>query len=150
MGTHYVGSKKETQALDTYVKLVRAAESLMSRVHRAADLEGLTNSQFGVLEALLHLGPLCQRELGVKIPKSSGNITMVIDNLEKRGLVERRRDRGDRRFVTVYLTGRGSQLIGTIFPRHLERIKDELGVLSQTDQESLSKLCRTVGLGEPS
>ena len=148
MGTRYVGSREETQALDTYIKLIRAAESLMSRVNRNAELEGLTNSQFGVLEALLHVGPLCQRELGTKILKSSGNITMVIDNLEKRGLVERRRDTGDRRYVTVYLTAPGKQLIETIFPRHMERIKEELGVLSLSDQQNLGKLCRTIGLGQ--
>ena len=149
MGTHHTGSEEESQALDTYVKLVRAAESVMSRVHRTADLDGLSNSQFGVLEALLHLGPLCQRELGVKILKSSGNITMVIDNLERRGLVERRRDQGDRRYVTVYLTDTGREVIRAIFPRHMERIKDELGILSPSDQEDLARLCRTVGLGQP-
>lgn len=149
MGTRYVGSTEETQALDTYIKLIRAAESLMSRVYRNTELEGLTNSQFGVLEALLHVGPLCQRELGAKILKSSGNITMVIDNLEKRGLVERRRDTGDRRYVTVYLTVSGKQLIETIFPRHMERIKEELGVLSPSDQQYLGKLCRTIGLRQP-
>ena len=109
-----------------------------------------TSSQFGVLEALMHVGPLCQRELGAKILKSSGNITMVIDNLEKRGLVERRRDTGDRRYVTVYLTASGKQLIATIFPRHMERIKDELRVLSSSDQQNLGKLCRTIGLGQTS
>ena len=150
MGTHYVGSAEETQALDTYIKLIRAADSLMSRVYRSVELEGLTTSQFGVLEALMHVGPLCQRELGAKILKSSGNITMVIDNLEKRGLVERRRDTGDRRYVTVYLTTSGEQLIATIFPRHMERIKDEFRVLSSSDQQNLGKLCRTIGLGQTS
>lgn len=149
MGTHYAGSEEETQALDTYIKLIRAAESVMARVYRAAELDGLTNSQFGVLEALLHLGPLCQRELGAKILKSSGNITMVIDNLEKRSLVERRRDRGDRRYVTVHLRPEGQALIEDIFPRHMERIKNQIGTLSAEDQQHLSRLCRTLGLGQP-
>lgn len=149
MGSHYSGSEEEVQALDTYIKLIRAAESVMSRVYRTGELDGLTNSQFGVLEALLHLGPLCQRELGTKILKSSGNITMVIDNLERRGLVERRRDKGDRRYVTVYLTDSGSQVIQDIFPRHMERIKDELGILSSSDQEDLARICRTLGLAQP-
>lgn len=149
MGSHYSGSEEEVQALDTYIKLIRAAESVMSRVYRTGELNGLTNSQFGVLEALLHLGPLCQRELGTKILKSSGNITMVIDNLERRGLVERRRDKGDRRYVTVYLTDSGSQVIQDIFPRHMERIKDELGILSSSDQEDLARICRTLGLSQP-
>ncbi len=147
MGTHFAGSKEDTQALDTYIKLIRAAESVMSRVNRSSGLEGLTVSQFGVLEALQHVGPLCQRELGAKILKSSGNITMVIDNLEKRHLVERRRDRGDRRYVTVHLTSEGKKLITAIFPQHLERIKTEMRVLSAAEQNNLGKLCRAVGLG---
>ena len=148
MGTHFAGSKEDTQALDTYIKLIRAAESVMSRVNRSSELEGLTVSQFGVLEALQHVGPLCQRELGAKILKSSGNITMVIDNLEKRHLVERRRDRGDRRYVTVHLTPEGKKLITAIFPQHLERIKTEMQVLSTAEQNNLGKLCRAVGLGD--
>ena len=146
MSTQYKGSKEEVRALDTYIKLVRAAESLMTKIYRGNGMGGLTVSQFGVLEALYHLGPLCQRELGEKILKSSGNITMVIDNLEKQNLVERKRDRGDRRYVTVHLTESGRQSIAEIFPDHLERIKKELSVLSGAEQDSLSQLCRTLGL----
>lgn len=147
MATHYSGPKEDVLALDSYIKLVRAAESVISRIYRNADMDGLTVSQFGVLEALLHLGPMCQRELGTKILKSSGNITMVIDNLEKRGLVERKRDRGDRRFVTVYLTDPGTRTIKEIFPGHLKRIKRELQVLSPNQQADLGKLCRDLGRG---
>ena len=57
MGTHFAGSKEDTQALDTYIKLIRAAESVMSRVNRSSELEGLTVSQFGVLEAACRRAP---------------------------------------------------------------------------------------------
>lgn len=73
----------ETRALNTYIKLGRIGQNL-----RAED--GLPLSPFGVLEARWHLGPLCQRDLGLKILKSSGNMTMVVDNPEKRALVDRR------------------------------------------------------------
>ena len=92
MGTHYQGTKAEKIALCAHINLIRAAESVMSRIEHIFSQYGLTESQFGVLEVLLHLGPLCQRELGQKILKSSGNITMVVDNLEKQGLVVRQRD----------------------------------------------------------
>ena len=75
----------------------------------------MSTSQFGVLELLHHLGPMCQSELAAKILKSTGNLTMVVDHLEERGLVERRRDTGDRRFITVHLTEAGEALIGGIF-----------------------------------
>src|SRR5437868_4309968 len=92
-------SRRDTQALalDTYVKLVRATESVVARVTRPLAAVGLTEGQFGVLEMLLHLGPLSQREIGRKQFRSGGNVTVVVDNLEKRGLVHRERDRDDRR-----------------------------------------------------
>ena len=95
MGIRYKGTKAENRALDAYIKLVRASESVVGRLGQNLRAEDdLPLSQFGVLEALMHLGPMCQRELGVKILKSSGNVTMVVDNLEKRGLVARRRWQG--------------------------------------------------------
>ena len=92
------------RALNTYTKLMRAAESVTGRVHRVLAAPRLTISQFGVLEALYHKGPLCQRDIAAKILKSTGNITLVIDNLEKQGLVKRERTSEDRRYLTVKLT----------------------------------------------
>ena len=114
MRKEFRGNNQETRALGTYVKLMRAAESITSRVHKHLSSVGLTVSQFGVLEAIFHLGPLSQRDLGRKILRSSGNITMVIDNLEKRSLARRRRDGKDRRFVTVHLTEEGVALMKSI------------------------------------
>ena len=71
-------------ALNTYTKLMRAAESVTNRVNRFMSAANLTISQFDVLEALYHKGPLCQRDIAAKILKSTGNITLVIDNLESR------------------------------------------------------------------
>ncbi|UCD77967.1 MAG: MarR family transcriptional regulator [Desulfobacterales bacterium] len=134
-------------ALATYVKLMRAAESLTARVHKHLSSVGLTVSQFGVLEALYHLGPLSQRDLGQKILRSSGNITLVIDNLEKRGLVGRERDRKDRRFFIVHLTDEGHKLIRKIFPSHAALITNEMSVLNTRDQKILGELCKKVGMG---
>jgi len=141
------GSNKKVRALSTYVKLMRAAESVTARVHKHLSTVGLTISQFGVLEAIYHLGPLSQRDLGQKILRSSGNITMVIDNLEKRGLVRRKRDASDRRMFIVHLTGEGQKLIGKIFPSHAALITNELSVLNATDQKTLGDLCKKVGVG---
>ncbi|GAB4278935.1 MAG: MarR family transcriptional regulator [Deferrisomatales bacterium] len=145
MGSHYRGPEGEVRALDAFIKLLRAAESVTSRVHRHLAAEGLTVSQFGVLEALYHLGPLCQKDLGRKILKSGANMTLVVDNLEKRGLAERRRDSRDRRYVTVRLTDRGRELIGRIFPRHAAAVAEAMGALAPSEQEELGRLCRLLG-----
>ena len=141
------GNNKEVRALSTYVKLMRAAESITSRVHKHLSSVGLTVSQFGVLEAIYHLGPLSQKDLGRKILRSSGNITLVIDNLEKRRLVRRERDASDRRMFIVHLTEDGQKLIDLIFPPHAALITSELSVLNATDQKILGDLCKKVGKG---
>lgn len=148
MGTAHKGNEKEIRALNSYIKLMRAAETVTSRINRNLATADLTISQFGVLEALFHKGPLCQRDIAKKILKSTGNITMVIDNLEKRGLVKRERDSDDRRFITIHLTETGRQLIAELFPRHAAAITDEMNHLTEGEQAELSRLCRKLGLKE--
>jgi MarR family 2-MHQ and catechol resistance regulon transcriptional repressor len=146
---HHNGSDEEACALEAYVKLVRAAESVTARLMPHLDAAGLTVSQFGALEALYHRGAMCQRDLGRKLLKSSGNITLVVDNLEKHGLVTRQRSTEDRRLIAVHLTDSGRELIERIFPDHARRIVAEMSVLSAAEQEELGRLCRAVGRGEP-
>lgn len=133
-------------ALNTYTKLMRAAESVTNRTSRHMTDAGLTISQFGVLEALYHKGPLCQRDIAAKILKSSGNMTLVIDNLEKNGLVKRVRDIEDRRFYTVHLTEEGTQLIVKAFSDVEAAIVANMGALTEDEQEMLGKLCKKLGL----
>jgi len=146
MGTKYAGTKEEKRALNTFIKLIRAGQSLSGRVEAHFSELGLTVSQFGVLEALFHLGPLNQKNLAAKILKSTGNITMVIDNLEKRGLVKRTRDEKDRRNYSVAITPKGAGLITSFFPKHVARIVEEMSVLSGAEQDALSSLCKKIGL----
>ena len=141
-------TNSEKRALNTYTKLMRAAESVTGRTGRAMAASDLTVSQFGVLEALFHKGPLCQRDIATKILKSTGNITMVIDNLERRGLVRRERATDDRRFLTVHLTDAGELLIAEVFPRVQAAIVAEMTVLTESEQEELGRLCRILGLKE--
>lgn len=149
MGTHHKGTRTETRALDTYIKLMRAVGSLGAPLDRRLDEEGLTTTQFGVLEAVFHLGPMCQRALGEKLLTSGGNVTTVVDNLERRGLVQRVRSEEDRRFVSVHLTDDGRELIARVFPRHLGRIVEAMSALSAGEQDDLARLCKKLGLAQP-
>jgi MarR family 2-MHQ and catechol resistance regulon transcriptional repressor len=148
MGTHYVGTADEIRALNAYIKLERATDAVTSRINAHLSDHGLTVSQFGILESLHHLGPMCQKDLASKILKSTGNITFVIDNLVKRNLVRRQRDTNDRRFITIHLTDEGDALISEIFPEHVQIVTREMSFLSPAEQEALGQLCRKVGLGE--
>ena len=143
--SRYRGDRVERLALSTYLKLTRASETLWNRLAPGLQRHDLTLSQFGVLEALYHLGSMHQRDLGERILKSSGNMTLVIDNLEKRGLARRERSVEDRRFIQVHLTEEGARLIRRVFPAHADAITRQLAVLTQEEQRALGNLCRKLG-----
>ncbi|MBI2516729.1 MAG: MarR family transcriptional regulator [Opitutae bacterium] len=145
MGTRHKGPIEEINALNAFIKLQRAAESVSTRVHGVLP-EIITITQFGVLESLYHLGPLCQGELAEKLLRSGGNLTLVVDNLEKAGLVVRERDPADRRFVVVKLTEKGTTFITALFPKVVERVNQEMGILSSTELLDFSRLCKKIGL----
>ena len=146
MPTHYHGTKQERTALDLYIKLSRAADTVAAQINHHLHNHGLTVSQFGVLEALYHLGSMSPGQLCEKILRSTGNMTLVIDNLEKRNLVVRLQNPDDRRSVIVELTPTGKTLIATIFPVHVATVVDTMQVLSESEQVELARLCRKLGL----
>lgn len=148
MPTHYSGTAKEVLALDTYIKLTRAVNVLMNRMANSIVLGDLTISQFGVLETLLHLGPLSQTEICGKLLKSGGNITLVIDNLVKNGFVRRQPDAHDRRISIVNLTPEGEALIREVFPRVMQSIVAEFEPLTSEEQANLGRLCKKLGKRE--
>jgi len=147
MGTHHQGCADEVRALDAYIKLMRSVAVLNGNLQQALRAHNLTLSQLGVLESLMHLGPMCQKEVGSKLLLSGGNITTVVNNLEKRGLVLRLRQANDRRFVRLSLTEPGRELIESVFPEHAATITAQLGALTCEEQEQLATLCRKLGRG---
>ncbi len=147
MPTHYKGTDQEERALSAFINFMRAGDSVVARLDAQIEMGGLTHGQFAVLEALLHLGPLNQCDLALKLLRSGGNLTVVIDNLEKRGWVRRERQRHDRRMVIVRLTPAGRRLIEGIFPSHARAITAEMSRLSPAEQGALRTLCRKLGLG---
>jgi len=144
-GNTFEGDPDERRALAAYIKLVRAANTLVAMELAELREAGLTESQFGVLEALLHLGPMCQKDLAAKILRTSGNLTTVVDNLERDGLVVRHREARDRRVVTVHLTDKGRRLKSDVFPRHVSVISRWFSVLDSAEQECLVGLLRRLG-----
>lgn len=147
MPTHFTGSRAAKRTLDTFIKLTRCTDSLMARIAERDTIGDLTFSQFAVLEALYHLGPMSAGEVSQKILKSGGNLTLVIDNLERAGLVRRERDASDRRVIHVHLTEAGSSKIEAVLPGHVAALVEELSVLSPGEQETLGALCKKLGKG---
>jgi len=144
--TQKYGKKADT-ALSMWVKLVRASATMGKLSRENIESFGLTEPQFGVLETLGHVGPLTLGELGRKRLVSGGNITCVVDNLEKEGLVERIHSTEDRRTIEVRLTKKGNELFERIFVQHAEHITKLASVLNETEQKQLADLCKKLGLG---
>ena len=130
--------------------MTRCTNSVLARLTERNTIGDLTYSQFAVLEALYHLGHMTQGEVSRKILKSTSNITTVIDNLERDGLVRRERDTKDRRVIHVHLTEAGKGKIEAVFPNHVMALVEEFSVLSASEQETLGELCKRLGKGKES
>jgi MarR family 2-MHQ and catechol resistance regulon transcriptional repressor len=140
-----VADAQTEAAIRAYVKLMRASHAVSARTAPRLIAAGLTHTQLGVLEALLHLGPLTQRDLSRKILTSPGNLTDVIDKLAKRDLVARVACQEDRRSVRVVLTEPGRAFIESLFPGHAADIGAAMAGVTGEDLATLDRLLRRLG-----
>jgi MarR family transcriptional regulator, 2-MHQ and catechol-resistance regulon repressor len=147
MPTHFKGCKETERALSAYINLIRASDSLVSKASAQLEQSGMTLGQFAILEALHHLGPMCQHALAEKLLRSGGNVTLVVDNLEKRGWVRRERQKDDRRMVQIHLTPKGARLIAKVFPEHAIAITKIMNELTVNEQEELRRVAGKLGHG---
>ena len=147
MSTHYKGNKHEILALTTWIKLARANNSVFNNIKPSMVKHNLTKTQFGVLETLLHLGPMSQKKIAEKLLLSGGNIVKVIDNLEIDGFVRREINKVDRRAHKVVLTDMGYQVINSLFPNHVKSIVETFSILNKDEQIELSRICKKLGMG---
>jgi len=148
MPTKYQGTHEEKRALNAYIKLQRAAETVLAKTTAHLSDYSLSTSQFAVLEALYHLGVLSQRALSEKLLKSTGNISIVLKKMEQRGLIERHRDPDDNRYMQVCISDAGRTLIDGMIASHVAGIVAEMSILTPGEQEELARLCRKLGLRE--
>lgn len=142
------GKRSTTQerALKLLVVLSRASNAVTRRMYEEFDLHGLTATEFGILEALYHKGPLLLGDVQKKILLSSGGVTYTVDRLAEKGLVERRECPSDRRARYAALTARGQELMDELFPVHADRIEALMSALSAKEQDTAIALLRKLGL----
>src|SRR6266487_3252013 len=101
-----------------FLVLWKAARALQAYAKKSVSQLEMCGSDFAVLEALLHKGPLPVNEIGRKVLLTSGSITVAVDRLETRGLVERRAHGTDRRTRVVHLTKEGRKRIARLYADH--------------------------------
>jgi MarR family 2-MHQ and catechol resistance regulon transcriptional repressor len=137
--------KKADLALSMWVKLARAYSVFSKATGKDIEESGLTQPQFGALECLGHLGKMTIGQLCKKNLVSGGNMTVVVDNLEKQGLVERLECSEDRRVTYIQLTHKGKQLFDEIFPKHAKYVSSLASELTADEQEELGRLLKKLG-----
>lgn len=137
----------EERALRVWIALARCYFTVSRSLTCTIAGYGLTGPQFGILEALHHLGPLSLGELAEKLLVTGGNVTYVMDRLEEQGLVYRDRSGEDRRVVQAKLTPEGQELISGVFPSHTTAVRDVMSELSHAEQENLRRLLKKLGKG---
>ncbi len=136
----------ETSGTHLWLVLWKAYDSVRAHAVRHIESLGLGLSDFGVLEILLHKGPLPVNTIGGMIRLTSGSITSAIDRLEKKGLVERAGDPGDRRSRIVHLTDIGRKLISCAFADHEAAMERATSGLSPDEREQAAMLLKKLGL----
>lgn len=139
-------SDDEERALRLWIALARSYSSYAKAVAGKVGEYGLTTPQFGVLEALYHLGPLSLGELAEKLLVTGGNVTYVMDRLEDQGLVYRQRSPQDRRVIQAKLTEAGRKLIADVFPGHVDFIAELSGHLTPEEQDTARRLLKKLGV----
>lgn len=106
---------------------------------------GLGLSDFAVLEAILHKGPLPVNTIGKKVLLTSGSISTAVDRLTQKGLVNRRRDPDDGRVFRVELTGKGRRVISEAYRRHSRNLEAAAEVLDPEERRTLIRLLKKLG-----
>lgn len=140
-------SDEEERALRLWIVLARAYQTMARSVGSKISEYGLTMPQFGVLEALHHLGPLTLGDLAEKLLVTGGNVTYVMDRLEEQDLVRRERCGEDRRVIYAKLTSGGRELIEGVFPGHATFIRELLGHLEPEELDDARRILKKLGLG---
>lgn len=124
------------------IAIFRTLKFLKKGENPMLEKAGLTSSQFSVLEILYHKGPLKVCELLDKTLSSGGNMTLVLKNLKKEGLILKTKDPDDARVSIVQLTTKGFQLIGSIFPGHIKEVQSFVSPLDKGEKSELVRLLK--------
>lgn len=138
-------SETSTTGAGIWTVLAKCHRALLSVAERSIAEQGLCTTDFMVLEALLHKGPLTISEIQQKVLVASGSMTAAVDRLENRELVVRKTTERDRRARVVELTSAGKRLVETAFQAHAADLEDVFSVLGQSEKQNLYGALRKLG-----
>lgn len=133
---------KKQISLSAFIALKRANQFISKKEMVTIKETGLTTSQFAVLEILYSKGDLTVGEIINGILTTSGNMTVVLKNLEKEDYIKKYKGENDKRSYTVTLTEKGYNLMDSSLEKHLDNISDFMNVLDLEEQKMLIRIIR--------
>jgi MarR family transcriptional regulator, 2-MHQ and catechol-resistance regulon repressor len=137
--------RQDSTGVHIWLVLMKVFQALFPHAEESIKRTDLGDSDFRVLEALLHKGPLPVNTLGPKVWLTPGSISVAVDRLVKKGLVSRKDDADDRRVRRVELTPKGRALITRGFGEHAAAMEHVAGVLSKHERLTLLRLLKKLG-----
>jgi len=137
--------KKSPEALHAWLIMLKAWQSMSRYILPTLVEEGLGESDFRVLEVLLHKGPMPVNTIGPKVYLNPGSVSVAVDRLYKKGFVSRVECREDRRVRTVSLTEKGRQRFVPLFRRHTALIKRAFQDVSLEELQRLELVLKKIG-----
>lgn len=138
-------SKDIAEGTHVFLVLWKAYRALRARAEASIKRVDLCDSDFRVLEALLHKGPLPVNVIGHKVDLTTGSITSAVDRLEEKSLVVRKNHPEDRRIRVVELTAKGRRLIERAYGRHKLDMEKAVHGLSREERRALVNLLKRLG-----
>lgn len=133
-------------ALDLFRVFARAFKSVSEHSIRDSKEHGFNPTEFAVLELLFTKGPQKLQQIGSRLLLVSGNVTYVIDKLEKNGYIYREQDPKDKRSIYAKLTDKGQSYLDEIYPIHAIRIARAFSGLNAEEQAELKALLKKAGV----
>jgi MarR family transcriptional regulator, 2-MHQ and catechol-resistance regulon repressor len=137
--------KKRPEALHAWLIMLKAWQSMLRYASPTLLEEGLGESDFRVLEVLLHKGPMPVNAIGPKVALNPGSVSVAVDRLYKKGFVSRIECSRDRRVRTVSLTEKGRKMFVPLFRRHAALIKRAFQDISPEEQQQLELILKKLG-----
>lgn len=138
--------ENQERALKLFIVLSRASKVILEESNELVEQYGLNPTEFGVLELLHHKGPQPIQKIGQKILLRSGSMTYVVNQLQKKGFLQRNFCEKDRRITYIAITDKGTELVESIFPKHVEKIERLMSGLTAKEQEDAIALIKRLGL----
>ncbi|HEV2578621.1 MAG TPA: MarR family transcriptional regulator [Acidobacteriaceae bacterium] len=136
----------DTSAAALWVVLARAYRSMAAFVEHSVAALDIGLSDFMILEALLHKGPLTMSELCEAALITNASMTAAIDRLEQREFVERVASKEDRRVRRAQLTAHGTALIKRLYARHERDLDAVMSTIPAAERAELRRGLKTIGL----